>query len=78
MLHSNRTIIPGPPGTGKTYSLVNHHLANELKTVAPDKILYVYEIMNNQKTWGLLLTRKIFYLFIIVCKVISGCNFILF
>ena len=41
MLHSNRTIIPGPPGTGKTYRLVNHHLANELKTVAPDKILYV-------------------------------------
>ena len=41
MLHSNRTIIPGPPGTGKTYRLINHHLANELKTVAPDKILYV-------------------------------------
>jgi superfamily I DNA/RNA helicase len=41
MFHLNRTIIPGPPGTGKTYRLVNHHLANELKTVAPDKILYV-------------------------------------
>jgi superfamily I DNA/RNA helicase len=41
MLHSNRTIIPGPPGTGKTYRLINHHLENELKTVAPDKILYV-------------------------------------
>jgi hypothetical protein len=44
MLHSNRTIIPGPPGTGKTYRLVNHHLASELKTVAPDKI-YMYPLV---------------------------------
>jgi len=41
MLHSNRTIIPGPPGTGKTYRLINHHLANELKTTSPDKIAYI-------------------------------------
>ncbi len=25
-----RTIIPGPPGTGKTYRLVNHYLSNEI------------------------------------------------
>ena len=41
MLHSNRTIIPGPPGTGKTYRLINHHLARELEHTSPDKILYV-------------------------------------
>ena len=41
MLHSNRTIIPGPPGTGKTYRLINHHLANELQTTSPDKIVYI-------------------------------------
>jgi len=41
MLHSNRTIIPGPPGTGKTYRLINHHLANELQITKPDKIVYI-------------------------------------
>ena len=38
-----RTIIPGPPGTGKTYRLVNHYLEkeiNELKT-EPKKIIYI-------------------------------------
>jgi superfamily I DNA/RNA helicase len=41
MLPLNRTIIPGPPGTGKTYRLINHHLANELITTDPSKIIYI-------------------------------------
>ena len=38
-----RTIIPGPPGTGKTFRLVNHYLEkeiNEYKT-DPQKIIYI-------------------------------------
>jgi superfamily I DNA/RNA helicase len=38
-----RTIIPGPPGTGKTHSLIHTHLYNELykyKT-KPEKICYI-------------------------------------
>ena len=38
-----RTIIPGPPGTGKTHRLINHYLEkeiNELKT-DPKKIIYI-------------------------------------
>ena len=27
----SRTIIPGPPGTGKTYHLTNHYLRKELE-----------------------------------------------
>ena len=38
-----RTIIPGPPGTGKTWTLVNKHLANEINGLHtdPKKIAYV-------------------------------------
>ncbi len=38
-----RTIIPGPPGTGKTYRLVNHYLSNEINDLQtnPKKIVYV-------------------------------------
>ena len=38
-----RTIIPGPPGTGKTYRLVNHYLAKEINDfyTDPKKIVYV-------------------------------------
>ena len=38
-----RTIIPGPPGTGKTHRMVNYHLnkeLNEYKTL-PEKIAYL-------------------------------------
>ena len=38
-----RTIIPGPPGTGKTFRLVNHYLEkeiNEYKT-DPQKIIFI-------------------------------------
>ena len=38
-----RTVIPGPPGTGKTYRLVNHYLSNEINGLHtdPKKIVYV-------------------------------------
>ncbi len=38
-----RTIIPGPPGTGKTYRLVNHYLTKEINDLHtdPKKIVYV-------------------------------------
>jgi len=43
MEKNKRTIIPGPPGTGKTYRLLNHYMLreiNELKT-NPEKICYI-------------------------------------
>ena len=38
-----RTIIPGPPGTGKTYTLINKYLVNEINGLHtdPKKIVYV-------------------------------------
>ena len=38
-----RTIIPGPPGTGKTWTLVNHYLAKEINDLHtnPKRIVYV-------------------------------------
>ena len=38
-----RTIIPGPPGTGKTFRLVNHYLDKEIKEYKtdPQKIIYI-------------------------------------
>lgn len=36
----NRIIIPGPPGTGKTFTLMKY-LDKELKTTAADKIVYL-------------------------------------
>ena len=39
----NRTIIHGPPGTGKTFRLVNHHLEHEINVLKtdPQKIIYI-------------------------------------
>ena len=37
-----RTIIPGPPGTGKTYKLINKYLEQEIKNgVDPSEIAYI-------------------------------------
>ena len=38
-----RTIIPGPPGTGKTYRLVNHYLSNEINSLQTNaqRIIYI-------------------------------------
>ena len=38
-----RTIIPGPPGTGKTYRLVNHYLSNEINGLQTNaqRIIYI-------------------------------------
>ena len=38
-----RTVIPGPPGTGKTFRLVNHHLENEINVLKtdPKKIIFI-------------------------------------
>jgi len=38
-----RTIIPGPPGTGKTFRLINHYLTKEINDLHtdPKKIVYV-------------------------------------
>ena len=35
--------IMGPPGTGKTYRLINHYLKKELNeyNTAPEKIVYI-------------------------------------
>ena len=42
-MKSTRTIIPGPPGTGKTYRLINVHLEHELQQLKTEskKILYI-------------------------------------
>ena len=39
----DRTIIHGPPGTGKTFRLVNHHLEKEINVLKtdPQKIIYI-------------------------------------
>ena len=38
-----RVIIPGPPGTGKTYHLTNHYLRKELEEykTPSNKIAYI-------------------------------------
>ena len=42
MRHLNRTVIPGPPGTGKTYRLTEY-LQKELQEhkTDPQKIIYI-------------------------------------
>jgi len=39
----SRTIIPGPPGTGKTYHLINNYLKKEIEEhkISADKIAYL-------------------------------------
>ena len=37
-----RTIIPGPPGTGKTHRLVNHYLSKEINELGTDPQLIAY------------------------------------
>ena len=46
----NRTIIPGPPGTGKTYRLVNHHLSNELHAFKTNSKKIAYITFSNAAT----------------------------
>ena len=43
MEKKNRTVIPGPPGTGKTYRLLNHYMTKEIKEnkIDPKKICYI-------------------------------------
>ena len=38
-----RTIIPGPPGTGKTYHLINNYLKKEIEVnkISGDRIAYL-------------------------------------
>ena len=38
-----RTIIPGPPGTGKTHHLINHYLKKEIEEhkTPTNKIAYI-------------------------------------
>jgi ATP-dependent exoDNAse (exonuclease V) beta subunit len=38
-----RIIVPGPPGTGKTYHLINNYLKKEIEEykTSPDKIAYL-------------------------------------
>ena len=43
MEKKNRTVIPGPPGTGKTYRLLNHYMVKEIEDnkIDPKKICYI-------------------------------------
>ena len=43
MEKKNRIVIPGPPGTGKTYRLLNHYMVKEIKEnkTDPKKICYI-------------------------------------
>ena len=45
-----RTIIPGPPGTGKTYHLVNHYLNNEINNLKTDTKKIAYITFSNAAT----------------------------
>ena len=40
---AERTIIPGPPGTGKTFRLLNHYMKQEISERKTDtkKIIYI-------------------------------------
>ena len=46
----NRTIIPGPPGTGKTYHLINHYLNNEINNLKTDTKRIAYITFSNAAT----------------------------
>ena len=40
---AKRIIIPGPPGTGKTYRLLNHYMKKEISEnkTDPKKMIYI-------------------------------------
>ena len=38
-----RTVIPGPPGTGKTFRLVNHYLEKEINRLQPEEKVLPYK-----------------------------------
>ena len=48
----HRTIIPGPPGTGKTHRLM-HYLDEELKKTDPKKIVYIAFDVTASSTTGI-------------------------
>ena len=72
-----RTIIPGPPGTGKTYTLINKYLVNEINGLHtnPKKIVYVTfsnaaaEEANKRIKYPLLYISTLHYLGKEECKI---------
>ncbi|NDG31287.1 hypothetical protein EB118_14605 [bacterium] len=45
-----RIIIPGPPGTGKTYHLTNHYLRKEIEEYKTPTIKIAYITFSNAAT----------------------------
>jgi len=45
-----RTIIPGPPGTGKTYHLINHYLMKEVEEYKTPTYKIAYITFSNAAT----------------------------
>ena len=72
-----RTIIPGPPGTGKTWTLVNTYLAKEINSLHtdPKKIVYVTfsnaaaDVANEKIKYPLLYISTLHHLGTRECKI---------